>query len=335
MVLGPNSVSLCFQTKHDMKVIGMGNALVDVIVPISSDQVLHELNLPKGSMQLLDDEWLKRIEQYTKGFSTELSSGGSAANTIHGLAALGVDTSFIGSIGKDEFGRFFSHDLSDKNILPMLHEMEAPTGRAMALVSTDSERTFGTYLGAAMMLDAPHINPAHFVGNDYFYIEGYLVQNHKLIETAVKEAKAGGLKVALDLASYNVVEENRDFLKSLLIQYVDLVFANEEEAKSMTGKSPQQAAHEMSQWCEIAVAKEGAKGASVVKGGQLTKILPVPTHAKDASGAGDLFASGFIYGELMGLPISQSGKIAALLSSKVIEFMGPKLPDLVWLTSSL
>jgi len=313
-----------------MSVLGMGNALVDVIIPISNDQLLADLNLPKGSMQLLDDAWLKKIQEETGKLKSELSSGGSAANTIHGLAALSVSCDFVGAIGEDDFGHFFSKDLSDHHITPRLKTMDYPTGRAMAMVSQDSERTFGTYLGAAMLLAAEHLDPAYFSGHEYLYIEGYLVQNHTLIETAVKMAKEAGLKVALDLASYNVVDENKAFLAGLLENYVDLVFANEEEALSMTGLVPEEAVRYLHGLCETAVVKEGAKGAWAMKQDTLTKIDAVKASPIDTSGAGDSFAAGFIYGEIKDLSVQQSGSIGALIAARVIEFMGPKLPETEW-----
>ena len=313
-----------------MKVLGMGNALVDVIVPLASDTLLAELGLPKGSMQLLDVDRLEQIQQATAMIKVELASGGSAANTVHGLAALGLETGFVGSLGRDEFGEFFTNDLREKGIKPIINYSEAPTGRATAFVSPDSERTFGTFLGAAMELSADHLTADLFTGYDFLYIEGYLVQNHQLIEKAVQEAKKAGLKVALDLASYNVVEENREFLERLLKEYVDLVFANEDESRAISGMEPEGALRLLSEWCEDAVVKIGKEGSLILSEGELIAIDSIAAKAVDTSGAGDLYAAGYLFGKSKGLPKYQCGQIGSLISGKVIEFMGPKLPLSAW-----
>lgn len=313
-----------------MKVIGLGNALVDVIIPVKDDQMLENLRLPRGSMQLIDDAWLEEIRLAIKDIDLELASGGSASNTIHGLASLGVDTGFIGSVGQDEFGRFFETDQTEKGIQPRLRYSETPTGRAHAFVSPDSERTFGTYLGAALELGPEHLSEELFSGYDWLYIEGYLVQNHALIEAAVRMAKEQGLQVALDLASYNVVEDNLDFLEHLLKKYVDLVFANEEESKAMTGQEPGEALLTLSSWCSDAVVKIGSKGSLIRWEGETYPIDPVAAKPKDTSGAGDLYAAGFIYGLSRKLNPVQCGQIGSLLSGRVIEYYGPKLPLEAW-----
>jgi len=313
-----------------MNIIGIGNALVDVILPIEDDQILDDLNLPKGSMQLVDRPWLEKIQLGTQHIKPEMASGGSAANTTHGLAALGVQTGFIGSIGDDEFGAFFTDDLTEKGIKPILRYGSEPTGQAMALVSPDSERTFGTFLGSAMELSPEHLDEEMFEGYQMLYIEGYLVQNHALIEKAVRLAKKAGLQVAMDLASFNVVDENREFLHGLLADYVDLVFANEEESASMTGLEPENAVLVLRSLCGKAVVKVGSDGAWVTDEASVVKVDAIPANPIDTSGAGDLFAAGYIYGLSKGLSARQCGMIGTALAGRVIEYLGPKLPADAW-----
>ena len=171
------------------KVLGMGNALVDIMTRLDSDSLLHEFKLPKGSMQLVDKFAAEIVSKGTHHLPKQQSSGGSAANTIHGLASLGIETGFIGTIGEDEFGLFFHEDLKRNNIQPQLFKGKFESGRAIALISPDSERTFATFLGAAIELSVDHLSPAIFDGFHYFHIEGYLVQNHDLIRKAVELAK--------------------------------------------------------------------------------------------------------------------------------------------------
>jgi sugar/nucleoside kinase (ribokinase family) len=160
----------------------MGNALVDALVRIDNDTVLEELNLPKGSMQLVDWETSEKVLKAVDSFPRSQASGGSAANTIHGLAKLGIETGFIGKIGKDEIGTFFKNDLLDAKVNPLLAESDTRSGLALAMVSPDSERTFATFLGAAVEISADDLKIESFQGYDYFHIEGYLVQNYALIE---------------------------------------------------------------------------------------------------------------------------------------------------------
>ena len=312
------------------KVLGMGNALVDIMTILTSNDVLTQFNLPKGSMQLVDQMLYLTIQENTNHLKKQLASGGSAANTIHGIAKLGVETGFIGKVGTDEMGQFFKIDLTENNIVPFLIESETPSGVATALVSPDSERTFATYLGAACELEAKNINHEHFNSYDIFHIEGYLVQNHELIETAIKTAKTKNLKVSIDMASYNVVESNLDFLKRIIEEHVDIIFANEDEARAFTGMEPEQAIFEFAKYCDIAVVKVGSKGSLILKDGNVTKIEGRKANCIDTTGAGDIYASGFLFGLANNLPLAICGKIGTILATKVVEVIGPKLSETQW-----
>lgn len=316
--------------KQMQKVIGMGNALVDIIYQMPEDSWLNRFSLPKGSMQLVDMQFSNRIVKETEHLSQQIASGGSAANAIHGLANMGVPCGFIGKVGKDKMGEFFKMDLESNLICPHLFQSETSTGKAIALISPDSERTFATYLGAAVELSENDIHAGLFKGYDYFHIEGYLVQNHKLIEKAVKLAKESHLKVSLDLASYNVVAENLGFLQHIVKDYVDILFANEEEARVFTGLNPNEAVGAISEMCEIAVVKVGKKGSLIKKGQQLEKVGIIGIDALDTTGAGDLYAAGFLYGLIKEMPLSSCGKAGAILSGKVIEVIGAKIDKPRW-----
>ncbi|MCF8236191.1 MAG: adenosine kinase [Bacteroidales bacterium] len=312
------------------KILGIGNALIDIMTRLDHDEHLELFKLPKGSMTLVDELLSEEVTKGTEHLEKTLASGGSASNTIHGLARLGVQTAFMGKVGKDQFGDFFNEDLVKNGIDPKLFFSEKQSGRAIALVSPDSERTFATYLGAAIDLSKEDLKPEHFKGYDFFHIEGYLVQNHGLIETAVRLAKENNLQVALDLASYNVVEANLDFLRLLVRQYVDIVFANEEEARAFTGKEPREAAQELAELCGIAVVKTGKNGSIIQKGKDIYDIKAVEATCLDTTGAGDLYASGFLYGLAHKLSLDKCGQIGSLLGGRVIEVIGAKLDRQRW-----
>ncbi len=312
------------------KVLGIGNALVDALNKLKSDDLLKELGLPKGSMQLVDAKTSASIQEKSKDLEKEMASGGSAANTIHGLANLGVETAFIGTVGNDEIGNFFSEDLRKSGIKPLLNISTTPSGLANAMISPDGERTFGTFLGAAIELSANDINPEQFKDYGLLHVEGYLVQNHELLESILKTAKNQRLEISLDLASYNVVEDNLDFLKEMVKQYVDIVFANEEEAKAFTGMEPEAALDELANYTKVAIVKVGSKGSMIKQNNVVTSVGVETTDVVDTTGAGDLYASGFLYGYINNLSNQKSGEIGALLASKVIADYGAKLSEKDW-----
>ena len=320
-----------FAKKNLMKkVLGIGNALVDLMTQIDNDNVLNDLDLPKGSMQLVDRNVSEKVINKTKHLKRSIASGGSAANTIHGLARLGVETGFIGKIGKNEMGTYFREDMIKSGISPLLLESDSDSGVAVALVSPDGERTFATFLGAAIELSADDLNEDMFKGYDILHIEGYLLQNYALIETACNFARNQGLLISLDLASFNVVESHRDFLAYIAKEFADIIFANEEEAKAMTGRQPEDALQHIAEWCDIAIVKIGKEGSLIKTNGETTKVEAIQTVVTDTTGAGDLYASGFLFGVLNDYSMEECGRIGTLLAKNVIEQMGAKIPDEVW-----
>ncbi|UCG27297.1 MAG: adenosine kinase [Bacteroidales bacterium] len=311
-------------------ILGMGNALVDILVRLESDRTLEVFSLPKGSMQLVDRNTSRRILAGIDNLDKTITSGGSAANTIHGLAELGIRTGFIGTVGRDRYGDFFRNDMKRHNIHTELFQSSTESGRAISLISPDSERTFATYLGAAIELEPDHITQEQFKGYNLFHMEGYLVQNHDLVRQAFILARRENLKISLDMASYNVVEENIDFLEEMVKNYVDIVFANEEEARSFTGKAPEEALHHFAEMCDIAVVKTGKSGSLVKRGEEFHKIGIIPAESVDTTGAGDLYAAGFLYGLTKNLPLNRCGEMGALLSGRVIEVIGSKVDESQW-----
>jgi len=312
------------------RILGIGNALVDIMTPIDDDLILKKFSLPKGSMQLVDEKRSDLIRSETKKFKRILASGGSAANTIHGLAMLGAETGFIGSVGRDDAGDFFENDLKAAGVNTMLFRRESVTGTAVALISNDSERTFATHLGAALEINAMDLNPALFNGYDILYLEGYIIYNLALIETACIIAKENKMKIALDLASYNVVEANLQQFKKVVENYIDIVFANEEEARAFTGLLPEKALKQLSEKSEIAVVKTGAEGSWMKRSKEIIKIGSLPVKCNDTTGAGDLYASGFLYGYANDLDLKKCGLLGTLLAGNVIEVVGAKIDKEKW-----
>lgn len=312
------------------KVLGLGNALTDILLQLENDAVLADMNLPKGSMQLVDEQQQSNISSKLKDISRKMVAGGSASNTVNGITRLGGNAGFIGKVGRDDVGEFYIADSKENGIVPHFLESGTPSGRCLVLISKDGERTMCTFLGAASELTLADLHQDMYDGYDIFHIEGYLVQNQELIREAVKQAKEKGLKVSIDLASYNVVEGNLAFLQEIVREYVDIVFANEEEAKAFTGKNPREALEVLAEIVPVAIVKVGEQGSYVKSDGQVHFIEAVKTNVVDTTGAGDLYAAGFLYGLSCGQPLDICGKIGSLVAANAVSVIGPKLDEKSW-----
>lgn len=306
--------------------------MTDVLVNLHDDGVLEKFGLAKGSMSLVDAAMQLKIAESTAQLPRTMSLGGSAGNTIRAMAKLGAGTGFIGKVGRDETGDFYITALENLGIEPTVFRGRAHSGRCVSLVSHDGERTMATHLGAALELAPEEIGARMFEGYDCLYIEGYLVQNHDLIEKAASQAKKMGLSVAIDLASYNVVDENLDFLHELTDAYVDIIFANEQEAHSFTGESdPAKALAKISDLADIAVVKIGTRGALIRQGGEAIHVgVMAAARRVDTTGAGDFYAAGFLAGMCEGLSLRKCGTLGSIAAGKVIEVVGTTFDECVW-----
>ncbi len=312
------------------KIVGIGNALVDVIVSLPNEALLERFNLKKGGMEMIEQERKRAIHEQIKDLKQVVVSGGSTSNTIHGLARLGVTAGYIGKISKDKAGEFFRKELNESNITEHLIYSDMDTGIATTLMTEDAERTFATYLGAAAAMHPDEIVPELLQDYKYILVEGYLIFNRELITKVCRLAKEKGLKIAMDMASYNLVETNREFIRELLENYVDIIFANEEEAFAFTGKHEEAALEELANYCEVAVIKLGAQGSIADIRGDVVKIPAYKARCIDTNGAGDIYAAGFLYGLIHNLPGDEIGKLASRLSGELVQTVGAKLSNEQW-----
>jgi sugar/nucleoside kinase (ribokinase family) len=313
------------------KVLGLGNALVDILIRMDNDSYLDEFELPRGSMTLVDYAKATHIQEITKHLKKTVVCGGSASNTISGIANLGGSCGYIGKVGTDEFGDVFIRELEQLNVKPHVLRSNTKTGIASTLISQDGERTFGTYLGAAVEVSAEDLVFNYFTDYDYLHIEGYLIVNHELMTRAMILARENGLKVSIDMASYNVVEANLEYLKPIIEQYVDILFANEEEAKALTGKEPKEALDQIANLVDIAVVKIGSKGSLISTGGNVYEIPAIKAPCLDTTGAGDLYAAGYLWGLTNNLSPEQCGKLGSLLGGNVIQVYGARMEGEQWI----
>lgn len=311
-------------------ILGVGNALVDALYPGISDTLLAELSLPKGSMQLIDQSTFKAITSRMAANERHRTTGGSACNTIVALAHLGVPTAVAGKVGPDADGAFFADSFAAAGAHLNLASSPLPTGVASAFITPDGERTFATFLGAAATMGVEDICDAWFDGVDTVYIEGYLVQNSDFVLTLARHAHNAGLTVCLDMASYNVVEAARDTFDRLL-NYTDILFANEEEARAFTGQAPQEALRTLAARVGTAVVKTGKQGALAMQGDEVAErpAKPVP-HVADTTAAGDYFAAGFLYARSMGYDLGRCVETGHALAGEIVQVVGTRLDESTW-----
>ena len=313
-------------------ILGIGNALTDILAVLPDDSLLSTFHLPKGSMQHVDMETGDGIWAALKPLGVKYVAGGSAANTITCTAILGMPSGFIGKIGDDELGELFKSDQEQYGVKTTLLKSPHSSGRSMVFVSGgNAERTFAVYLGAALDLVPEDLKPEWFEGYDYFHIEGYLVQNQGLVRRAVEYARRAGCIISIDMASYNVVESNQAFLHDIVEKYVDIVFANETESKSFTKlDDPRAALDEIAKMCDIAVVKVGKDGSMIKSGDEYHFIEAWPADTIDATGAGDTYAAGFLYAHSLGLPLEICGDAGSIIAAKVVEVIGTKIDIPRW-----
>lgn len=304
---------------------------MDIMTSLDKDDFLTDNALPKGSMQLVEAEKSKEILSATEKYEKQQVSGGSAANTIRSLARLGLDVAYLGKVGKDDLGDFYERELRDYGVNAVMSRTDIATGTAIALVSPDGERTFATNLGAAISLIPDDILEDEIKKYDIIYLEGYLVQNHDLLLRAAELKEKFGMRLALDLASYNVVESEHAFLSEFVKNSVDIVFANEEEAASFfPGKTPEESVVAFSEIVDIAVVKIGADGAYIRQGTDQMLVPGRKSNCIDTTGAGDNFAAGFLFGLSESLGLEKSGDVANLLGCNVIEVIGTSMDNGRW-----
>lgn len=310
--------------------LALGNALVDVLVRLDSEDLLSELGIAKGSMQLIDKERFDLIQHRIRHYKKQYASGGSAANTVIAAATLGMSTAFIGKISQDGNGSYFEKDMKEAGVNTRLLQGESPSGTAFTFVSPDGERSFATYLGAAAELSAQDMEADLFKGYANVYIEGYLLQNYELIQRILELAKASDMNIIWDLASYNVVEEHLKFLTETVLPQVDYLFANEQEAETLTGLKAEKALDVLAEKTKIALVKTGAKGAMAKRGQEIVRVPALQVKALDTTGAGDLFAAGFLFGLSADLSLKDATSIGNIAAGNVVEVLGAKMDQARW-----
>ncbi len=315
-------------TESTRDVVAIGNAIVDVIARCDDDFLAAE-GLIKASMRLIDAAEAERL--YARMGPGVQVSGGSAANTVAGVASLGGSAGFIGRVARDELGDVFRHDIGSIGIAydtPPAEGSEA-TGRCLILVTPDGERTMSTYLGASTGLGPSELDSAMIAGAKILYLEGYLFdppEARRAFHLAAGIAKDAGRLVALSLSDRFCVERHRAEFLSFIAGGVDILFANEDEASALYQTDDFEAVcTDAGRDAKIAAITCSAAGSVIVSGADRIPIAAAPVaRVTDTTGAGDLYAAGFLYGLASGLPLEDCGRLASLAAGEIITHLGAR-----------
>ncbi len=311
-------------------IVGLGSALVDILIHASED-FLARLDAPKGGMVLVEKSRLDEILSQTAAQNI-IVPGGSACNTAVGVAQLGGKARFVGKYCPDDLGDFFETELIRHGVEPMLFQCSSPTGRVLSIITPDAQRTMFTYLGASAEMKPAEMRVSCFQNAGIVHIEGYLLFNPDLLLAALQAARQAGALISLDLASYTVVETAKKLLPEIIREYVNILIANEDESLAYTGISNEpQALSLLAENVDLAVLKLGKRGSLIAQGGRIITIAPQGSGpAVDTTGAGDLWASGFLFGLAQGLPLEDCGALASACGFEVCQVVGATIPPEGW-----
>jgi sugar/nucleoside kinase (ribokinase family) len=310
-------------------VIAIGNAIVDVLAH-SRDEVIEELGLTRGGMTLVDTA--RAEELYAHMGQTTQVSGGSAANTLAGMAALGARCAFIGQVADDTLGEVFAHDIraADIAFTTPARAGDPPTARCMIFVTSDAQRTMNTFLGASQFLPAEALDLDAIANSSVLYLEGYLwdpEEPRSAMRRAIETAKAAGRRVAFTLSDTFVIDRHGDDFRELIAKgQIDILFANATELASLTGIADfEQGLASLTGKIPVVVATRGEEGAVAVASGERAQVPAEPVaRVVDTTGAGDLFAAGFLFGHVRERPLAECLRLGAICASEVISHFGAR-----------
>lgn len=321
---------LLFSTKsHSEDIMGVGAPIMDVLIPVE-EEFLSTINIKKGDSGVITLEELKRIMSYNTSNIT-IKTGGSCSNTLKALAKLGHPSYLYGMIGRDEMADLYLSYILPLGITPKFLESSTPTAIVASLVTPDGERTMSAYSGASKELSGDLISESMFHGAKIVHIEGYAFYNDQLVEKAAQAAKSNGAIVSLDLGCANIVVENKEELKSIIQKYIGIVFANENEARTLSGyEDLEKACQYIHQWCPCVVVLAGKEGCYIGSDNQVSHYSTTPVNAIDTTGAGDVFISGFLHGILNGYPLKHCARIGNILGGVIVQHVGAEIPEEEW-----
>lgn len=310
-------------------VVGIGSALMDFTVE-ADERLLERLGLKKGNMHLIDEERSREILGILSSHTMVKTPGGSAANTVAGVAAMGGKAVFMGTIGSDPFGELYREESEKTGLVTRLARHDRLTGFAITFITPDSERTFATHLGAALHFTRDNVIAGDIRGSKILHIEGYLLEPPDLRDAcvhAMELARGAGARVSVDLADPSLVSRCLADLRDIVREYADIVCANEDEASSFTGQGGEEALNGLSRFAPLAVVKLGPQGSMLKAGGEVFRIPAYPVSVVNTNGAGDMYAAGLLFGISQGFPIDRAGRLGSYAASRVVAQVGARLGE--------
>ncbi len=310
--------------------VGVGAALMDLLLE-EKDDFLSKLGAEKGGMTLVEAPVIRTaLESSSSGVKT--APGGSASNTLVGIGNLGGRARMIGRVGQDALGDSFRAGLRQAGVEERVRISEdAETGHVLSVVTPDTQRTMFTFLGASSSLNPGDIGDADLEGANLVHLEGYLLFNRPVVEKVLELARKHHAKVSLDLGSFQVVQVMREYLDELFAKRsVDIILANEDEAHAYTGLGESDSLEAFASKADLAVVKRGKHGALIAQGKNRLDVLAHTVKALDTTGAGDLWASGFLYGINHDLGLEGAANLGSKIGSEVVQVLGAVIPPHGW-----
>lgn len=309
-------------------VYGIGNALVDIQAHIS-EQLLDELKFAKGMMTLVEDGAQQQVLAKLNGHSVSRCAGGSAANTIMGIAEFGGRAAYAGKIAQDPIGEFFLQDMRDRGVKIEIQPGRGQSGTCVILITDDAQRTMLTNLAVSSTLQPDDVSEEEIRNSQYVYVEGYLFTGEPNRSSALRSielAKKHNVKVAFTVSDPFLIQYHKDEFWRLIEGPVDLLFCNLDEARALTGQHDAVAcAREIHEHAENVALTLGAEGSLLMHNNEAIFIPGVPVKAIDTTGAGDMYAAGILYGITNGLTWEQAGRLASHAASRVVGQLGARL----------
>ncbi len=311
-------------------IAGVGSALIDLLIH-EEDAFVAQAGVPKGGMELVDYAHIQKVLDRTQNLPA-IVTGGSACNTVVGVAKLGGTARFVGKCGRDDMGDQYIAGLKMCGVDPLLFTSTTPTGQVLSMITPDAQRSMLTYLGASAEMAPQEITPRCFENAAIVHIEGYLLFNPDLMQAVLTAAQKAGSLISLDLASFTVVEMNKERVVEIVEKYVDILIANEDEARAFTGLADeQQAIRALATKAPLAVLKVGPRGSYIA---HADHIIPVAAldggPAVDTTGAGDLWAAGFLYGLVNNMSLETCGALGSACGMEVCQVVGASIPEEGW-----
>ncbi len=309
-------------------IVGVGAALMDLLLE-EDESFISRLGSEKGGMTLVEQGTIESALQMTPA-PVSTVAGGSACNSMVGIGLLGGRARMVGKLGRDDLGERFLQGLERAGVEGRISRSDTGTGRVLSVVTPDAQRTMFTYLGASAELSPADLTDADFADADMILLEGYLLFNRPVVERVLELTARSQAKLVLDLGSFQVVEACRDLLEHLITERVDIVLANEDEARAYTGMGEQASLDLLASKVGLAVVKVGKDGVLLASGSERLSVPARLVEALDTTGAGDLWAAGFLHGLAQGYGLSHSAHLGCMLGSEVVQVMGALIPDHGW-----